>query len=181
MSKNIVILSGSPRKNGNTEKLVTAFREGAESAGKKVRVYEVAGMKISGCVGCRHCFESKGICVQKDDMVGILEAIREADAFVLASPVYFFGVTAQLKLAIDRTFALLSVDTPIKRAALLMTCGNPDVSVGDGAVTMYNWMRNRSNCNWEDAGVIIAGGLRQPDAMNGREEIEKARQLGRDI
>ena len=91
---NIVLLSGSPRKGGNTDRLAAAFIEGAESAGKSVTLFRVADMKIGGCLGCGHCFEEKGVCVQKDDMVGILNALGKADTIVLASPVYYFSVTA---------------------------------------------------------------------------------------
>jgi len=179
MSKNIVVLSGSPRKDGNTDKLTAAFIDGAESSGKKVTLFRVADMKINGCFGCEHCCEEKGVCVQKDDMVSILDALQNADTLVLASPVYYFTITAQLKLALDRTFALNGVRPSVKRTALLMTSGDDDVKVADGAVVMY---RNIcAFCIWEDAGVIIAGGLHGKDDIVGRNELDKARSLGREI
>ena len=179
MSNNIVLLSGSPRKGGNTDRLATAFKEGAESAGKNVTLFKVADMKIGGCLGCGHCFEEKGVCVQKDDMLQILNALRKADALVLASPVYYFGATAQIKLAIDRTYALLSEKTPIKRAALLMTCGDSSDDAAEGAVVMYNHIRRYSK--WEDAGVIIVAGLHEQGEIDGRTELEQARKLGQEI
>ena len=181
MSNSIVVFSGSPRKGGNTDRLVAAFIDGAESAGKSVSLFRVADMKIGGCLGCNHCFEEKGVCVQKDDMPMALDALRKADAFVLASPIYFFNVSAQLKLAIDRTYALLSDKAPIKKAALLMTCGNGGMRAAEGAIAMYNNMCFFSK--WEDAGFILAQGLHDLDAIEekGQEELEKARVLGRDI
>ena len=179
MSNNIVLLSGSPRKDGNTDRLAAAFVKGAESAGKNVTLFRVADMKIGGCRGCGHCFEEKGVCVQKDDMLGILNSLRKADALVLASPVYYFGVTAQIKLAIDRMYALISEKAPIKRAALLMTCGDSSADAAEGAVIMYN--RIRSYSKWEDAGVIIAAGLHKPDEIEGRCELEQAWNLGQEI
>ena len=179
MSNNIVLLSGSPRKGGNTDRLAAAFMEGAESEGKNVALFRVADMKIGGCLGCEHCFKEKGVCVQKDDMLQILEALRKADALVLASPVYFYGVTAQIKLAIDRTYALLPEKTPIKKTALLMTCGDSTTDAADGAVVMYNLIRAYSK--WEDAGVIIATGLHSPDDIDGRAELDQARKLGLQI
>ena len=179
MSDNIVLLSGSPRKGGSTDKLAAAFINGAESAGKSVTLFRVADMRIGGCLGCNHCFEEKGVCVQKDDMLQILDALRKADALVLASPVYYFGVTAQIKLAIDRTYALLSEKTPIKRAALLMTCGDSSVDAAEGAVVMYK--RILAYSKWEDAGIIIAAGLHEPDDIDGRDELTQARQLGAEI
>ena len=89
MSKSIVLLFGSPRKDGNTEKIATAFLKGAESVGKNVSFFHVADMSISFCIGCSHCFVEKGVCIHNDDMQKILDAIRNADTLVFASPVYF--------------------------------------------------------------------------------------------
>ena len=175
MGINIVVLSGSPRKDANTDTLVSAFVDGAKSAGKNVVVFRAADMKIGGCLGCGHCFNEPGTCVQKDDMTQILEALKTADTLVLASPVYFWGVTAQLKLAIDRTYALLRAEKTIKRAAMLLTCGSR-IGATD---LMFRTMCEFSN--WENAGVIVESGLRSPDAIKGREVLEKARALGAEI
>ena len=179
VSNNIVILSGSPRKGGNTDTLAAAFKEGAESAGKSVTLFRVADMKIGGCQGCEVCFKQNGVCVQKDDMPQILNVLRKADALVLASPVYYFNVTAQLKLAIDRIYALLREKKTIKRAVLLMACGDDDSGVAKGAVGMYKeWL---SYEEWEDAGVIIATGVHKPGEIAGHKALEQAKALGRDI
>ena len=181
MSKSIVVLSGSPRKKGNTDKLAAAFIDGARSAGKEVALFRVADMKIHGCQGCGHCRTERGVCVQKDDMPPILDALHKADALVLASPVYYFGVTAQLKLAVDRLFALDDQKAPIKRIALLMTCGDARESVAQGAIVMLNEI-----CDyyaWTSAGVIVAAGFPTGSGIDieGREELERARALGREI
>ena len=179
MSSNIVLLSGSPRKGGNTDRLADAFIDGAKSAGKNVTLFRTADLRIGGCLGCNHCFEEKGVCVQKDDMLQILDALRKADAIVLASPVYYFGVSAQIKLAIDRTYALISEKPPINRAALLMTCGDSSPDAAEGAVLMFDRIRVYSR--WDDAGVIIATGLHEPDDIDGRYELARARELGAEI
>jgi multimeric flavodoxin WrbA len=178
MSKSIVVLSGSPRKEGNTVRLAEAFVAGANAAGKEVALFMVAGLQIGGCRGCGYCFKNQGSCVQKDDMMPILDALRKADALVLASPVYFFGVTAQIKLAIDRFFALLEVGMPVRRAALLMTCGATEAAAAS-SVSMF-----RQICayqKWEEAGVIIAPGLHNPGEIEGRAELEEARRLGENL
>ena len=175
MSKNIIVLSGSPRKDANTDTLVAALVDGAKAEGKDVTVFRTADLDIGGCLGCGHCFNEPGTCAQKDDMTEILEALKTADAIVLASPVYFWGVTAQLKLAIDRTFALLRSGTTIKRAAMLLTCGSR-VGVAD---QMYLTMCEFSK--WENVGIIVESGLHAPDAIKGREVLEKAKALGRDL
>ena len=178
MSKNIVVLSGSPRESGNTDKLAAAFIEGAESAGKAVTLFRVADMDIGGCLGCRHCFNNNRVCIQKDDMPQILDVIRQADTLVLASPIYFFTITAQLKLAIDRTYALLGPTHPVKRAALLITYGR-GTDAAEGAEVMFKNMCR--HLKWENAGAVIAGGLGGKDDIAGRSELEEARELGRRI
>jgi len=176
MSKHIVVLSGSPRKDGNTARLTEAFVEGAEAAGKRISLFRVAGLHIGGCRGCGHCFKNQGVCVQQDDMPPILEALRRADGLVLASPVYFWSVTAQLKLAIDRFYALLKVGMHVKRAALLMTCGDTSESAAASSISMF-----RQICayqRWEEAGIVIAPGLHTPGEIKGRPELEQAKLLG---
>ena len=179
MSNNIVVLSGSPRKNGNTDRLVAAFVEGAMSAGKKVTVFRVADMQIAGCRGCNQCFAQNGVCVQTDDAQIILDALKEADAYVLASPIYFFSLSAQIRLAIDRTYALLRAGMPASTSALLITCGADTASAADGAVATYKGMCGHSGR--KDAGIIIAPGLHALDAIEGRPELAQARALGQEI
>jgi len=181
MSKNIVVLSGSPRKGGNTDMLAAAFIEGAENAGKNVTAFRVADLNISGCTGCEHCFSNatKGVCFQKDDMPAVLNAVRKTDALVLASPVYNFDVTGQIKLALDRFYALLNEKIPVKRAMLLMACADEDAGTAGGAVNMYElWLKYQK---WEDAGVLIVTGVHKPGEIAGRNELEKAKAMGRDI
>ncbi len=179
MSKNIVVLSGSPRKGGNTDMIADAFIEGAKTAEKNVTLFRVADMKIGGCLGCVHCFEGNGICVQEDDMPMVLDALRHADALVLASPVYYWSVTAQLKLAIDRMYPLLSFNVPIQRVAMLLTCGNKSESVNKGSSFMLNSLCHAYN--WKNAGMITAAGLHGKGEIAGHAKLDKARALGRDI
>jgi len=105
MSKNVLILSGSPRKGGNTDTLCEEFKRGAEISGHSVEKIFVAAKKISYCTGCYYCAENGGHCVIEDDMNEILEKIEAADVIVLSSPVYFYSISAQLKTVIDRCVA----------------------------------------------------------------------------
>lgn len=110
---NIVVLSGSPRKDANTDTMVEAFAETAREAGHTVEVVRVAGKKIAGCLGCQYCFAHEGACVQKDDMAGVVEALKGADMVVFASPIYWFDITAQEKAAIDRLYAFGAHGLPV--------------------------------------------------------------------
>lgn len=104
--KHIVILSGSPRKNGNTNLLCRQFQKGAEEAGHSVRFIPLAEKRIGFCRACDICMRNGGACIQKDDMENILCAFQQADVVVLATPVYFYGVSAQMKACIDRTYPI---------------------------------------------------------------------------
>lgn len=104
--KHIVILSGSPRKNGNTNLLCRQFQQGAEEAGHIVRFIPLAEKRIGFCRACDVCMRNGGACIQKDDMENILCAFQQADVVVLATPVYFYGVSAQMKACIDRTYPI---------------------------------------------------------------------------
>jgi multimeric flavodoxin WrbA len=179
MNKHIVVLSGSPRKGGNTDRLTEAFIDGAKAAGNHVSLFKVADLKIGGCRGCEYCFRHKGVCVQKDDMPPILDELRKADVLVLTSPVYYFGVSAQLKLSIDRFFALLEEGMTVKSAALLMTCGDETDAAAASSISMF-----RQICayqKWEEAGIIIAPYLHNPGDIEGRAELEQAKNLGENI
>src|SRR5699024_2690833 len=107
MSKKIVILNGSPRKKGNTSALVKSFTEGAEASGNTVTEFFLGGMNIHGCRGCFGGHSSKDCpCVQQDDMNQIYPAVRDCDVIVLASPLYYWNMSGQLRTAVDRLFAL---------------------------------------------------------------------------
>lgn len=106
--KKVLILSGSPRLHGNSALLSEEFARGAEEAGCEVEKIELQRKKIAGCLGCGACYRNGGACVQKDDMEEVRAKMLEADVIVLASPIYFYTMTAQLKAAIDRTYAFFS-------------------------------------------------------------------------
>ena len=100
MSK-IVVLSGSPRKHGNTDLLVEAFAKGAREH-SAVEIISVSDYNVAPCIGCNTCFERENNrCFRDDDMTEIYDKLKEADMLVIASPVYFYGVSAQLKASIE--------------------------------------------------------------------------------
>lgn len=104
MKKKVLILSGTPRKGGNSDLLCDAFMNGAKDAGHNVEKISLRDKKISFCTGCAACYES-GICVIKDDMKDILQKMVDADVIVMATPVYFYTLCGQMKTLIDRTVA----------------------------------------------------------------------------
>ena len=126
--KKILILNGSPRKNGKTASLVNAFAEGAESAGNEIKNLYLQGMNIKGCIACEACSRNGGICSQKnDDMEQVAEAYLRADVVVFASPMYWGTISGQLKTCIDRLYAVQNrigyadISKQYKETAFIMT------------------------------------------------------------
>ncbi|MBO4317610.1 MAG: flavodoxin family protein [Mailhella sp.] len=165
---NIVILDGSPRKNGSTAALEAAFTEGAVGAGNEVVRLYLNGMDIKGCLACEACAKNGGQCVQKDDMEKVNEALMRADVVVFASPQFWGTVSGQLKTAVDRLYALqnrLGWGNMKKKCAFLMTARG---SLYDHALVFYSVFTDF--LGWEDLGTVFGAG-----------RTEEARKLGASI
>lgn len=140
MAKNILVISGSPKKEGNTALLVGWFCEGARSAGGNVEIVRAADLKhkVTGCNSCRVCQQEEAYrCVIKDEVSDCVVKFIDADVIVMASPLYFYGVSAQLKIVVDRMFSLYKWDnqantmaTPLKGKTLVfLGSGYEDVGL----------------------------------------------------
>ena len=103
MSKKVLVLSSTPRKGGNSDLLCEQFMMGAKEAGHHAEKISFKDVKINYCTGCGVCSKGKKSCPQKDDMAGILQKMIAADVIVMATPVYFYTMSAQMKTLIDRT------------------------------------------------------------------------------
>lgn len=182
MSKKIVILNGSPRKTGNTSALVKAFTEGAESVGNTVTEFFLDKMDIHGCKGCFGGHSSKECpCVQKDDMAQIYPAVKECDVVVLASLLYYWTMSGQLRTALDRLFALEEGDGNLlrgngKSSALLMAAEGYGF---DDAVLYYDHLME--HLRWKKLGHVLAGGNMNVGDIKGKAEIRQAYELGKSI
>ena len=164
--KNILILNGSPRRNGKTNKLVNSFIKGAE-VNNEIIQFHIYDMDIKGCKGCESC-RRNGHCIQKDDMDQIYEAFRNADVVVFASPVYFWTITGPLKTVTDRLYAILTskgYGEFRKESLLIMTAGGADYSQ---AQRWYETFEN--NLNWTNLGEIL-----------GADKIKEAEDIGNNI
>ncbi len=134
--KNILVLSCSPRKQGNSDILCDQFMHGAEESGHQVEKIRIAEKKIGFCVGCEQCQQNGGVCVQKDDMAEILEKMIRADIIVMASPVYFYTINAQAKTLIDRTFARYTAIRD-KRFYFIVTSADSEESMMERTVECF--------------------------------------------
>jgi multimeric flavodoxin WrbA len=132
----IISLLGSPRLNGNSAMMARRFCETAKKHGAEVTTYVLNDLQYRGCQGCFLCKTKLDRCALKDDLTGVLDAIREADVVVLASPVYFWDISSQMKTFIDRTFSYLVPDfitNPVKsrlpvgkKLVFILAQNNPD-------------------------------------------------------
>lgn len=158
---NILVVTGSPRKNGNTEIMASAFAKSAREAGNEVTVKELSTLKVEPCLACTYCFTHDGVCIQNDDMNSILTDLSQADMLVLASPVYWFDVSAQTKCFIDRMYAFAKKGFHIKSIAMLLNSGADGVY--DAAKTQLNSIC--SYLKWENKGVITISGMAEKGSM----------------
>lgn len=181
MSKNIIILNGSPRLKGNTAMLCDAFTEGAKSAGHVVNRFNLQKMNIHGCLGCaKGGKDADSPCVQKDDMALIYPAYREADIVILASPMYYWGVSGQLKTAFDRLFAVAECNAgyanPIKECALIMAAEGNSAENWKPVLDYYHALLGF--LSWKDRGQILAGGVFEAGAVSGQPVLQQAFSFG---
>ena len=180
--KKIVILNGSPRRNGNTSALIKAFTQGAERAGNTVTEFFLDSMEIHGCRGCFGGHSSQECpCVQKDDMSQIYPAVKESDVVVLATPLYYWNMSGQIRTAIDRLFALEEGDGNLLRgheraSALLMAAEGNGF---DDVLLYYNHLVE--HLRWKNLGHVLAGGNGDIGDIEGKPEIQKACDLGKSI
>lgn len=182
MGKKIVILNGSPRKNGNTAALVKAFTRGAESAGHTVTEFFLDQMDIHGCKGCNGGHNDLECpCVQKDDMAQIYPAVKESHVVVLASPLYYWNLSGQLRTTVDRLYALEEGGDNLLRGnnrsgALLMAAAGSDF----GDVLLY-YDHLMEHLRWNNLGHVLAGGNWNPGDIAGKEELQKAFEMGKNL
>lgn len=178
----ILGIDGSPRKNGNTEKLVKTILQGAEENGAETRHYKVAMMNISPCLGCNMDCRESGICNHQDDMTPIYDEIQSSEAIIIGSPVYMWQVNAQTKTFIDRLVVFIKPDFTSrlngpKGLVLAFTQGNPDVNTFK---TYFDYLEKLfAFLHYDLKGTIVAAGTRQEnDILQQADVLEKAKEIG---
>ena len=176
---NILILSGSPRKGGNTDLLVEAFVKGA-SQKHHVEVVPVRDYKVNPCMGCNACFRNEQhLCAQKDDMAIIYEKMSQADMLVIASPVYFYGLSAQLKTVIDGCHNPIRDTFKIKKTAILLVGAATLPELFDSILAQYQLCLNFFKL--EDAGRVLVRGVKDKGDIKNTDALNKAFELGQEI
>lgn len=172
----IVVLQGSPNKKGSTFILADCFRQGAEDAGHTVEMIDVAHAKIHPCTGCIHC-GYEGPCVQKDDVEEIRKKILGADMLVFATPLYYYGISAQLKTLIDRFCAFnSSMQRKHMKSVLLAVAWNSDSWTFEALEAHYKTLVRYLNLT--DMGMVLGYGCGTPSMTEHSKFPQQAYQLG---
>lgn len=175
----IVVLQGSPNKNGSTHLLERSFSEGAESAGHSVETVDVAHADIHPCIGCVQC-GYEGPCVQKDDVSVIRQKLLNADMVVFATPLYYYGMSAQLKMLVDRFCAFNSNLTKKRmKSALLAVVWNSDGWTFEALQAHYKTLVRY--LDFQDEGMILGGGCGTPSMTGSSRYIRQAYELGKNM
>lgn len=179
MSKNVLILSGSPRKGGNSDILCDEFAKGAIESGNKVEKIRVAEKNVAPCSACYYCSDNGGKCVHKDDMAEILQKMIDADVLVLASPVYFYSIDAQLKAVIDRTVARW-LEVKNKEFYYIVTMADETPSSADGTLACF---RGYADCvdGAVEKGAVIAGGVYEKGTVKNTNAMKQAYETGKNV
>lgn len=181
MHKNIIILNGSPRKNGNTSALIQAFTRGAESAGHTVTNFFLDSMNIHGCKGCFGGGKNPDSpCVQKDDMDKIYPVYKAADIVILATPLYYWTISGQLKITFDRLFAVAECNSdyhnPQKESILLMAAEGHSFEE-----TLYWYDRLERHMGWKNLGKVLCSNVMAVGDIKDKPELQEAFELGKSI
>lgn len=174
---NILILNGSPHPNGTTAQLRAAFEAGAKSKGHTVTTFHTAKEEIHACLGCDHCRNTDDGCVFKDSMEKLNPLLLSADCIVFVTPLYYFGMSAQIKAAIDRFYANnTKLREQSKKAVLIAACGDADSWALDALDAHYHTLCNY--LHWENAGELNALGMYTPADLPNSNYVEEAEKLG---
>lgn len=176
---NIVILMGSPNRKGSTAILVEHFVRGAEEAGHSCEVVDVCHADIRPCTGCVRC-GYEGPCVQKDDMADIRAKLLNCDMVVFATPLYYYGMSAQLKTVVDRFCAYnSSLNSRRLKSALLAVAWNADDWTFDALTAHYKTLMRY--IRFHDAGMVLGYGCGTPSMTKHSEYPEAAYRLGQSL
>jgi multimeric flavodoxin WrbA len=180
MTKNLLILKGSPRERGNSATLADKAADGAREAGAQVESIYLHGLDIRACDGCDLCDE--GECVIEDDMQPLYPKLAAADAILLASPIYWFTFTAQLKLCIDRWYGFQShqwKEVSFKRFGFILTYGDTDLYTS-GAINAIHTYETMCRFLKSEIVGIVHGSLDDVgDAEKHPEMLQQAYELGK--
>ncbi len=179
MHKNILVISTSPRKGGNSEALADAFICGAKEAGNPVEKICLYDKHIGFCKGCLACQKSHR-CVIRDDADIIAQKMKAADVLVFATPIYYYEMCGQMKTMLDRANPLYGSDYQFRDIYLLATAADEDARAVDGAAKgLSGWIACFPEARF--AGTVFGGGAETVGSIRGNPALEQAYEMGKAV
>lgn len=183
--KKVIILPSSPVKNSNSGLLCEAFARGAKEAGHEAEIIHLSEKQILFCRGCEACVKTGKGCVQQDDMAALIEKVHSADVFVLATPIYFMTMSAQLKVFIDRFIAgeQFMRESEGKKAYFISVCAAPEDFPSDQHAAANASFRGFLKClrKVEEGGILNANGCYAPGSIEGTKWLHMAYEMGKTV
>ncbi len=179
MSKKVLVLSASPRKGGNSDLLCDQFMLGAQEAGNQAEKIFFKDKNINYCIACDTCQKNGGACAQNDDMAEVMDKMAAADVIVMATPVYFYTMNAQLKTLIDRTYARYTAISN-KDMYFILTAANPQKEAMERTVEGF---RGFTSClsGANEKGIIYGTGAWNIGDIKGSEAMMEAYEMGKNV
>lgn len=179
MSKKVLVISTSPRKGGNSDTLADEFVRGAREAGNTAEKVSLYDKTIGFCRGCLVC-QSTGHCVIRDDADAIVRKMQAADVIAFATPIYYYGLSGQMKTMLDRSNPLFSAEYAFRDIYLLCAAAETDAHTADGAVTgLTGWIDCFEKARL--AGTVFAGGVTSVGEIQGHPQLQKAYEMGKNV
>ena len=159
MSKKIVVITGSPRKDGNSNAMTAAFIAAAEAKGHSVTRFDAATMTLGGCRACETCYQTGKACSFDDDFNTIAPAVLDADVIVFSMPVYWYSIPSQIKAVLDKMFAfnVAGKDIAGKACGIIACCEEEDMTVLDGVRVPIE--RSAALMKWNMVGEVLVPGV----------------------
>lgn len=181
MKKNVLVLTGSPRKDGNTDLMADAFVEAAEANGHSVTKIRTADFNMQGCTACDGCYANDRPCCCDDNFNQIAPLIEAADVIAIAAPLYFYSFPTQLKAVLDHCYSFIVGERPVQgKECVLMTCGEDTSERSfDGIFRSYELITNYME--WTDLGKLYVTGVNKAGEIRDTDGLERAARLGASI
>ena len=179
MNKEILVISTSPRSGGNSDTLAEEWIRGAREAGNHVEKVTLYDKTIGFCRGCLTC-QSTQHCVIQDDAGTIVQRMEKADVLVFATPIYYYGMSGQMKTLLDRANPLYSADYRFREVYLLSAAAEEDEHTADGAIAgLQGWIDCFEKARL--AGTVFAGGVTSVGEIQGHPALKQAYEMGRQV
>jgi multimeric flavodoxin WrbA len=179
VNKNVLVLSSSPRRGGNSDLLCDQFLSGAKESGNNVEKIFLRDKKINYCTGCGTCIDRGGKCSQKDDMAEVLDKMVKANVIVMATPVYFYTMCGQMKTLIDRTCARYT-EISNKQFYFIVTAADNSIPALERTIEEF---RGFTSCldEPEEKGIIYGTGAWNKGEIKGKPVMEEAFEMGKAV